>query len=86
MFPFLSALATNINAKLVEIRVPVELEWRAIEATEEAQYEYKAVEYAARVTGLLPPVAVLAGGSGSGQLTGLDGFFRWWHRVWLRGV
>ena len=52
----------------------LKFQWRALSGEEEAQCECRAVEYAMREQGRPQPIAVLAGGSGSVQLTGLDAF------------
>ena len=48
---------------------------RERKAQDEALYELKAVEYAVTESDLPAPLATMAGGSGSIQITGLDNFF-----------
>ena len=51
-----------------------DMQWSVIPSEMEAQFEYKSVEYAMREHGRAHPLAVLAGGSGSVQVTALDAF------------
>lgn len=77
---WLTALRVNLDAHLKRLRLqPLGASWSVLTAFEEGRYESIAVEYALRRAategsgaGLHPPVAVLAGGSGSVQITALD--------------
>ena len=69
---FLADLKANLDAYCVKLGLDVSLVVQEIPGSAEAQYEYKAVEHAIRETALPPPMAQLAGGSGSVQVVGLD--------------
>ena len=71
---FMDALVRQLSAKLAELGMGFDAEWGVVEGTDEARYETAAVEYAMRRDEREIPVAVIAGGSGSVQLTGLDHF------------
>ena len=74
---WLDALAANLNDKLVSVGINVLAEWGILSGKSEGLFETMAVEYAMRHCGLnlAVPTAVLAGGSGSVQLTGLDSLY-----------
>lgn len=69
---FFNALLDRIGATLQSLEIECTTEWGVIGAFEEARYEAKAVQYALSVSGIEPPVALLAGGMGSVQLSGLE--------------
>eukprot|EP00966_Prymnesium_polylepis_P267572 6181478-Prymnesium_polylepis.1 len=50
------------------------MHWTELARKDEALYELKAVEYAVAESDLDAPLATMAGGSGSIQITGLDNF------------
>lgn len=52
----------------------IDAKWIEVQQHEEAMWEHKSVEFALHVAGVDAPLALLAGGQGSVQLSGLDGF------------
>lgn len=72
---FLNAIELSTSAKLKELEMPIRLRWEVTSGFREAQFEWKAVEYAVRQCGLPPPTVIFGGGKGSVQVTGLDAFF-----------
>ena len=69
---FLNAVELSTSHKLAELNMPIRLRWEVTSGFAEAQYEWKAVEYAVRQSGLAQPSLILSGGKGSVQVTGLD--------------
>ena len=69
---FLNAVELSTSHKLAELGMPIRLRWEVTSGFAEAQYEWKAVEYAVRQSGLGQPSLILSGGKGSVQVTGLD--------------
>ena len=63
----------RLSARLRTHKVHCGVDWREISSNDEARYETKAVDYALFDQHIDAPVALLAGGSGSVQLSGLDG-------------
>ena len=72
---FLNAVELSTSHKLAELGMPIRLRWEVTSGFAEAQYEWKAVEYAVRQSGLGQPSLILSGGKGSVQVTGLDASF-----------
>ena len=70
-------LRLDLNTRMQRLQPPLMVEMRVddISGKKEALCELTAVEYAVRQSQLPPPMATLAGGSGSIQVTGLDNFF-----------
>ena len=68
---FLTKLVDVLEETLSHSRHTVRVRWELIEASSEARYELKAVEYAVMASHLPQPLATFAGGSGSVQITGL---------------
>jgi len=64
----------ELKARALADSTRIDAEWIEVEQTEEAMWEHKSVEYALQRAGLDPPLALLSGGQGSVQLSGLDGF------------
>ena len=69
---FLNAVELSTSQKLAALNMPIRLRWEVTSGYAEAQYEWKAVEYAVRQSGLAQPALILSGGRGSVQVTGLD--------------
>ena len=69
---FLNAVELSTSQKLAALHMPIRLRWEVTSGYAEAQYEWKAVEYAVRQSGLAQPALILSGGRGSVQVTGLD--------------
>ena len=74
--PVMDALRDKLRAKAQELSHSrsIESKWFVVSQKEEAMWEHKSVEYALQASGLEPPLALLSGGQGSVQLSGLDGF------------
>jgi hypothetical protein len=74
--PVMDALRDKLQAKALELSHSrsIESKWFVVSQKEEAMWEHKSVEYALQAAGLEPPLALLSGGQGSVQLSGLDGF------------
>jgi len=74
--PVMDALRDKLRAKALELSHSrsIESKWFVVSQKEEAMWEHKSVEYALQAAGLEPPLALLSGGQGSVQLSGLDGF------------
>jgi hypothetical protein len=74
--PVMDALRDTLRAKAEKLSHSrsIDSKWFAVSQTEEAMWEHKSVEYALQAAGLEPPLALLSGGQGSVQLSGLDGF------------
>ena len=49
---FLNAVELSTSRKLAELKMPIRLRWEVTSGFAEAQYEWKAVEYAVRQSGL----------------------------------
>ena len=69
---WLDALQANLEEKLAELGMPLRATWGVVHSADEGRYEAMAVEHAMRRSDLEAPIGVLAGGSGSVQLTALD--------------
>jgi len=72
----LSRMRAHMGQELQRLDLSgVEMRVEEIASKREAEYELRAVEYAVAQSKLPPPLATLAGGSGSVQVTGLDSYF-----------
>lgn len=69
---YINALRADLQAMLSLECMELEVQWNMISAEMEAQHEFKAVEYAMREVQREQPLGLLAGGTGSVQITGLD--------------
>ena len=72
---FLRRLVEALNVPLSASSRTCRMRLHIVDGKDEALYELKAVEYAVTESGLEPPLATMAGGSGSIQISGLDNFF-----------
>ena len=74
--PVMDALRDTLRAKAEKLSHSrsIDSKWFAVSQKEEAMWEHKSVEYALQAAGLEPPLALISGGQGSVQLSGLDGF------------
>lgn len=72
-FVFMNALAEHLSRRLKQHDIECPVEFGAVSALDESQYESKAVAFALNAQKLEPPLALVCGGMGSVQLSGLDG-------------
>ena len=69
---FLDDLKANLQALLTASNIKAPVTWSCISEDDEAQYEFKAVEYATKCAGHAAPTANIGMGSGSVQLVAYD--------------
>ena len=66
------SLKANLQALLTASNIKAPVTWSCISEDDEAQYEFKAVEYATKCAGHAAPTANIGMGSGSVQLVAYD--------------